>query len=329
MRNGQLGLSLGSGAARAFAHIGIIQQLEAMNIKPDVISGCSLGAFIGCVYITGKLAEFTDWLLQLKLKDALAFADVSINSGGVVMGERLNQFFFELFGDTRIESLPVPFATIATDLTTGKEVWFKNGLIVHALRASMSLPGLIAPYNYQGKWLIDGGIVNPVPVSICRALGADVVIGVNLNGDVVGKHFTSVPPKPFKLQLESKNNHEDLSKPFSTRIKKTVKSSLSTMFSQLSDSKSKSPGIFDVLAGTINIMQDKITRSRMAMDSPEILLEPQLSQVGLLEYYRASETIKQGEQCVKQSEKIIQKYMNRLNDHSFNHSSQQLKDEII
>jgi len=304
MENGHIGIALGSGSARGWAHIGIIKGLQEMGIEPDIVSGCSAGALVGGAYAAGYLDDLDRWARRLSRKDVVSFFDISLMSGGVIAGERLVNFFAEHVGDLSIESLPRRFAAVATDLTTGSEIWFKSGSLVNAVRASISLPGVFTPFQMDDKWLVDGGIVNPVPVSLCRAMGADVVIAVNLNSGLVGRHFLVQQAKPVIPQKEAFEGESFGD--FANRIKQSFRNSVDTILSQIWHGDNKKPGLFDVMAGTINIMQDRITRNRMAGDPPDIVLTPRLQQLGLLEFHRASDAVREGRDCVMRSRQEVE-----------------------
>jgi NTE family protein len=283
----KLGLALGSGAARGWAHIGVIQQLERIGIKPDIVCGTSIGALVGAAYMAGNVNKLETWVRQLdKLQTARYF---SINSSlkGFVNKERLHHFLDEYVvkAEQHIADFDKPFATVATDLMTGREIWNTEGKVIDAVWSSIALPGLFPAIKHDDRWLIDGGLVNPVPVSLCRALGADVVIAVNLNSDIVGKHFRAEPPVEKVEQDEPGSLTE--------RFTDMVTDYTSNLFKS-SKNKDEAPDLMDAIAASINITQDRITRSRMAGDPPEIILSPRLSQVGILEFYRAADAIEEG-----------------------------------
>ena len=183
-----VGLALGSGSARGWAHIGVIQALEEIGVEPDVVAGTSIGSLVGGAYVTGTLNEFADWVQSLTVKDVVGLLDISF-SGGVVKGEKLFSFFREHHENPDIETLDKKLVTVATDMKSGREIWITKGPMLDAARASCALPGLFSPFSRQGRWMLDGGLVNPVPVSAARAMGADVVIAVNLNAQLVGAHL--------------------------------------------------------------------------------------------------------------------------------------------
>lgn len=305
----KIGLALGSGSARGWAHIGVLSELNAMGIYPDVISGTSIGALVAAAYAMDQLKALEDWVCGLTWKGMLGFFDIKLAGGGLILGERLINFFREQVGDMDIESLPLPFATVATELMTGREIWFQNGALFDAIRASMSLPGLFSPFLLNGRYLIDGGLVNPVPVSLCRAMGAEVVIAVNLNSDVVGKHFAdstfheTFVEKAIEAEAEKaeKNNRGWLDR-------------LDQFISSFRNDGPKAPGLFDVLWTAINIMQDRITRSRMAGDPPEILIEPRLRHLALMEFDRGSEAVQAGRKSVELHAEALRYYIPSENE---------------
>ena len=216
-----------------------------------------------------------------------------VEGGGFIQGKRLMDFLKPHIGEIDIEKLPKAFATVATDLSSGREVWFRTGPLIDAVRASISLPGIFTPVETDGEWLVDGGLVNPVPVSLCRAMGARVVIAVNLNGDIVGRHLRktgSTSDKDKKISTESR---------LLEKLYSSLKKHAPSLKNNTERSNEDRPGLFDVLASSINIMQDRITRSRMAGDPPDITLSPRLGHIGLLEFDRATEAINEGRKCVE------------------------------
>lgn len=283
-----IGLALGSGSARGWAHIGIIQGLEEIGVRPQVVAGTSIGALVGAVYVSGQLEEFSNWVQALTARDVFKLMDLSF-SGGVVKGERLFGFFEANHRNPNIEDLEQRFVSVATEMTTGREVWIKRGPILPAARASCALPGIFPPVKYRDSWMLDGGLVNPVPVSPCRALGADVVIAVNLNAQLVGGHL----PKSSTQEVE----HEVTPKNERTLWHKAV--------DYLSKGEGENPSFFDVVASSVNIMQDRVTRSRMAGDPPEMTLIPMLEDYALMDFHRAKQAIDEGRRLVEENATMI------------------------
>lgn len=288
----RIGLALGSGSARGWSHIGVINALARLGIEPDIVCGCSIGSVVGASYAAGKLAQLDDWVRTLTRLDVARLFDLNMAMNGFVDLDRLEEFLcsYVCGENQRIEDLPKIFASVATDLETGREVWFSSGPLSEAVWASLSLPGIFPPVRHQERWLVDGGLVNPVPVSLCRALGAQVVIAVNLNGDIVGKHF-------YHATAKSVVAHNDEKPGLAANLGRTLKEYSAALFP--ANDKIRPPGVFEALASSVNITQDRITRSRMAGDPPDITLTPKLSHLGLLEFYRAAEAIAEGESCVQ------------------------------
>jgi NTE family protein len=289
----RIGLALGSGSARGWSHIGILRALAEIGIEPDVVCGSSVGAIVGASCAAGNLDKLEAWVTSLTRTDVARFLDLNLSLNGFVDAPRLRSFFgdYVCAEDVLIEELGRTFATVSTDLETGREFWFTEGSVLDAVWASMSLPALFPPIRHQGRWLVDGGLVNPVPVSVCRALGADIVIAVNLNGAVVGRHFLH--------RFEGKDEaNEVTSDSLLSLVRKTVKSYSSSLFGS-NATEDEAPGLFDAIIGSINIVQDRITRSRMAGDPPDVVLAPRLSHIGLMEFYRAREAIHEGRECVQ------------------------------
>lgn len=284
----KIGLALGSGASRGWSHVGVIDALVAEGLEPDVVCGTSVGAMVGASYLAGNLAKLKDWVLESSRSDVYRFFDIKFSQSGFVDVDRLDKFLddFVVGKDVDIDQLPKPYLAIATCLNTGQEVWSRNGNVASWVRASMSLPGLFPPVRHEDRWLVDGGLVNPVPVTACRALGADVVIAVNLNSDIVGKGMRDSP-------VPTAEEEEGLLR----YLKQHAREVSSTWFSS-EEKPASPPGLLAVVSSSINIFQDRITRSRLAGDPADIMISPRLRDVGLLEFGKAAEAIKTGEACV-------------------------------
>ncbi len=291
-----VGIALGSGAARGWAHIGVIEALEEMGIRPAVVAGTSIGAFVGAAYAAGKLAPLKSWVRELGWRDILSFLDVTLGDAGLIQGDKLFDFVRTHMPDGNITDLNKTFGAVATDLYTGQEIWFREGPLLEAVRASIALPGLFTPLEHEGRWLVDGGLVDPVPISLCRAMGADLVIAVNLNGGLVGRHFQQKVPVRERSEPGTGSWQA-----WSARIRESLngKSTSAQWLSALLGKTRKEPGLFDVMAGSINIMQDRITRSRMAGDPPDVHLAPRLAHLGIMEFDRAEEAIAEGRAVVQ------------------------------
>ena len=294
-RQPRLGIALGSGSARGWAHIGVLRALEQAGIIPDVVSGASIGALVGAAYASDRLDQLEDWVTRIDWWEIIRYMDLRL---GGVEGERLMQAFGERVEDALIERLPKPFGAVATDLHTGREVWFQEGSLLEAVRASIALPGLFSAVRYQGRWLVDGGLVNPLPVSLCRALGADRVIAVNLNDDIVGRRLGGRTPR---LTTPS---------PLLARLSAGWQAMRGNSHPPEPAPEDEPPGLFDVMAGSIHIMQDRITRARLAGDPPDVVLAPRLAHLGLMDFDHASEAIEAGLDCVRKRLPLLREALN-------------------
>jgi NTE family protein len=281
----RVGLALGSGSARGWAHVGVIRVLEEAGIKPDLVCGTSIGALVGAAYAAGELRNLEKWLLGLGITDVLSFMDVRLN-GGIIKGERLMEFFRKSFIDRPIEDLAIPFAAVATALHNGAEVWLREGSTIEAVRASIALPALFTPVVREGRTLVDGALVNPVPVSLARAMGADIVIAVDLGSDLLGRHLQE--------EAESEAPVAEVSE-----WRRKLQENLSAFIPDNSDDEPELPSMLDVVANSINIMQVRISRSRMAGDPPEAIVTPRLAHLGLLDFHRSKEAIEEGERAAE------------------------------
>ncbi|HET6720659.1 MAG TPA: patatin-like phospholipase family protein [Rhodocyclaceae bacterium] len=294
-----LGLALGSGSARGWAHIGVIRALQEAGYTPDVVAGTSIGALVGSVYAGGNPETFDGfqrWVETLTWRDVLSFFDVGF-SGGLIKGEKLMSFLADHFVDVQLADLKRPFACVATELSTGREVWLRHGLVVDAVRASIALPGLFAPALNDGRLLADGALVNPVPVSLCRALGADVVIAVDLGSDVIGR----------RINGKAEGNGEAPPAEWLARIRRW----LGREQTPGDPSVINMPSMLDVMATSINIMQVRIARSRLAGEPADILIAPRLAELGMLDYDKAEYAIEEGHEATKAMLPMIRRILDQ------------------
>jgi len=290
------GLALGSGSARGWAHIGVIHELDRLGIKPDIVCGSSVGALVGASLACGRLDALESWLRGLTVRDMIKLIDLSLTGGGLIQGNKLVQAFCQFVNDADIENLLLDYGAVATDLDAGREEWLRSGSLLDAVRASIALPGLFPPMKYRGRWLVDGGLVNPVPVSMCRAMGADIVIAVNLNSELAGSRARSAG-RETRLALNLPQSElirkiVDTLAPIRERIGTILPSGNQT---------NRMPGMFETMTGSIDIMQERITKSRLAGDPPDILISPHLAHMGLLEFDRSEEAIEEGISAVKRT----------------------------
>jgi NTE family protein len=279
-----IGLALGGGAARGWAHIGVLRSLIAAGLEPDIVAGTSIGAVAGACYVTGKLDGLQEFATTLTRRRIFGFLDFNFAGSGLITGHRLSSRLENHLKNVAIEELSPRFVAVATELGTGHEVWLNKGDLVTALKASFALPGIFRPVQINGRWLIDGALVNPIPVSVCRALGARIVIAVNLNCDLFGKggviHDQEALAEPA--------NVDDQMLPGNGR------GAVHLLHRQIFGRSNGAPGMSAVMMDAINITQDRIARSRLAGDPPDITIGPRTGSIGLFDFHRAEEAIALG-----------------------------------
>jgi NTE family protein len=301
----RLGLALGSGSARGWSHIGVIEALAEAGIEADIICGTSIGAFVGAAYVAGRLQELREWAEAVTWREIVGLMDIGLSGGGLIIGKQVVAFLRGLGVEKPIESYSKRYAAVATDLATGREIWLQSGPIHEAVRASIALPGIFGPAWADGKWLVDGGLANPVPVSVCRALGAEVIIAVNLNGDLLGRRFTTDHDAGITQPAGVPN--EVLNR-LLAQLPPPLREQVAQIAPRLLPHGPSSPGYFEVLANSINIMQDYITRARLAGEPPHGTLVPRLRDIGLLEFNRAKEAMAEGRSCVEQALPALRRF---------------------
>lgn len=295
----KIGLALGSGAARGWAHIGVIRALEELGIYPEIVTGTSIGSFVGAAYSANKLDKLEEWVLNMDRWKVFNLLDFGLTNGGVISGEKVFNVARETFGAINIQDLSKKYAAVATDLYTGREVWLKKGDVFRVARASCAMPGLLSPKAFQGRWLVDGALVNPVPVSLARALNADFVIAVHLNSQIhIEEDLLEIPESSEPKKLTQNNDESE------TSLKQSASNAFNKFLNRSQDyfelvkgklsREHSSPGVFGVMAGSIDIMQERITRGRLVGDPPDVLLQPRLGGVGLLEFELGEEAIQIG-----------------------------------
>src|SRR5476651_2504730 len=300
IRRPVIGLALGGGAARGFAHIGIIRTLIAHGIVPNVVVGTSIGAVIGGAYAAGHLDTLEDWARSLQPRNILGYLDIRLNGSGLIGGDKLAAGLEAAMGKTLIEELPLKFASVATEVRTGHEIWLTHGRIVDAMRASYALPGIFSPVLVGDRWLVDGALVNPVPVSAARALGAEIVIAANLSSDIF-THSTTIYSHGASAVAR-----EQVAEPA------TPKRGLSKFFSAERAVKREffggagRPGISSVMVDAFNIMQDRITRARLAGDPPDLSIAPRVGHIGWFDFHRADDLIAHGARAAERAIESIE-----------------------
>jgi len=287
-RKPRIGLALGSGSSRGWAHIGAIRALEERGVKPDLICGTSIGALVGAVYASGELDQLEEWVTRLAWTQVVRLMDLTWK-GGLIRGQRLFNLFRGLFHDRDISELDVPFGAVATELSSGREIWLRHGKLLDVVRASIAAPGLFTPVVHEGAVLVDGGLVNPVPVSMCRAFGAEIVIAIDLSWGKLGPYrnmgrdLPVVPaPQPgwlARLLLRSSRGNRD---------------------------EPPIPSIFEVFNTALDIVEQRVARSRLAGEPADVLITPLLPNFGTMEYHRAREAIREGRAAVERMMPLIE-----------------------
>ena len=294
-----IGIALGGGAARGWAHIGVLRTLIEAGFEPDIVAGTSIGAVAGACYVTDRLDALQDFAASLTRRRVFGFLDFNFGGSGLLTGQRLGARLQQHLQEVTIEQLTRKFVAVATELGTGHEVWLNKGSLVNALKASFALPGIFRPVQINGRWLIDGALVNPIPVSVCRALGARIVIAVNLNSDVFGKGSVIHDQEAYADPLAA---IEDTRLPGSNG-----RAAVHLLHRQIFGKGDGAPGISSVMMDAINITQDRIARSRLAGDPPDITISPKVGNIGLFDFHRAGEAIELGAQAAeKQIEELKQ-----------------------
>ncbi|MBO3760192.1 patatin-like phospholipase family protein [Ciceribacter sp. L1K22] len=260
----KIALALGGGAARGWAHIGVLRALDEAEIEVGMVAGTSIGALVGGCYLAGKLDELEAFARSLTMRRIASLLDLTIGGGGLLGGMRLTKRMQEHLQGMSIEDLPLPFVAVATELNSGHEVWIDGGSLITAIRASYALPGIFEPIKCNGRTLVDGALVNPVPVSVCRSHEQTLVMAVNLHYDLFGRSAV-VKHKAQELGEDAEFRN-----------------------------KANRLGVTSVMVQSFNIIQDRISRARLAGDPPDLALHPRVSDIGLSEFHRAGEAIERG-----------------------------------
>lgn len=292
----RIGLALGSGSARGWSHIGVIRALEAAGIRPQIVCGTSIGSLVGAAYAAGELERFEHWARGLSWQAVAGLLDLKMG-GGLIEGGKLVDFFREQFQDRGVDELGKTFACVATDLVTGREVWLREGSVVDAVRASIALPGVFTPALQAGRLLVDGGLVNPVPVSLCRAMGADFVIAVDLNWNLVGRRNRvsgegeGAAAEPGGLVEAILARFRPGARPIGPGL------------------EGRMPSMLDVLTTSLNIMQVRITQSRLAGEPADMVIRPRLADFAAMDFHRAERAIEEGERAAAYALPMIEELL--------------------
>jgi NTE family protein len=283
----RIGLALGAGGARGWAHIGVIRALAEAGVKPDIVCGTSIGALVGGALAAGEFDRLERWVSTLGWKDVLGLVDLGWR-GGFIRGEKLFDFFRSKVADQDIGALGMPFGAVATEIDTGREVWLREGSVLEAVRASISIPGVFAPVLREGRLLVDGGLVNPVPVSLCRALGADIVIAVDLGWAKLGFYRERARARAAQAGGAESRWWERW------------------LPSKAEDGGESMPSALNVFMSSMDVMQVRIGRSRLAGEPADLLLAPVLPDIRSLEFHRAAEAMAEGRAATERARPMLE-----------------------
>jgi NTE family protein len=289
-RKPKIGLALGAGGARGWAHIGAIGALNAQGIRPDIVCGTSMGSLVGAAYAAGELERLEEWALSLGWRDVFGLMDFTWH-GGLIRGKKLFEFMRSRFGLQDIAALPLPYGAVATELATGREVWLREGHVLDAVRASIAIPGVFAPVLRDGELLVDGALVNPVPVSMCRALGANLVIAVDLGWAKLGY---------YRERARDKEEAADHGKPgWWSRF-------LPARPDRAGGESPDMPSALGVFFSSFDIMQVRVGRSRLAGEPADALITPILPDFAMMDFHRAREAIDEGKAAAERARPVLE-----------------------
>ena len=280
-----LGLALGSGGARGWCHIGVLRALAAQGIEPDCAAGCSMGALVGAAWAAGKLDGLELWARGLTQAGLVKYLDPRMEGGGLIAGAAVTRILQELGLPERIEDLPKPLLVVATDMETGREVWLRDGPLIPAVRASISIPGVFAPQQLDNRWLLDGGLINPVPTSAVRALGARRTIAVNPNAKHGRKLWKGQPSQDVWQRLGVEDWRDGLPEQVKALLPEGRRDPV--------------PGYMDVVSVSIDILTEFLRKAREAADPADVMLEADLLDLSVMELFRAEEAIDEGRRITK------------------------------
>lgn len=287
-----IGLALGAGAARGWSHIGVIRELIAQGIQPDIIAGTSIGAVVGGCYAAGRLDQIEAFARGLTRRRVFTLMDLSFTGASLITGERLKVALETELDGFRIEELAMPFAAVATEVGTGHEVWVQHGSLALAIRASYALPGIFEPVRVNDRWLFDGALVNPVPVTVCRAMGAEFVIAVNVTADTM--YRARVIRDDPTLAREFADAGPFGGKPDVSFIDRILPRYFDR---QAGDA----PNVASAMIDAFNIIQDRILRSRLAGDPPDATITARMQDIGMFDFHKADQLIEVGRSAAQRA----------------------------
>ncbi len=311
----KLGLVLGSGASRGWAHIGVLEALEEQGLHIHMITGASAGSFIAASYAGGGLENIKRFALDMDWKRVLTYMDIAFPRSGFIDGKKVADLIKLYTNVADFKDLHIPVQMVTTDMRSGEQVVLSEGSVTEALRASMAVPGLVTPVQIGGRWLVDGGVVNPLPIDVCRSMGADIVVAVDLNSERISRKAgeTVTASQKHKAAAIEKKRLEVL-KSWVARYGaagKTVSAKIDQWFSRAEPS----PHIFEILVSSLNIMQRKIEQMNIESHPPDVLIRPRLGDMKFFDYDQAENAIDEGYRRGKEAIPEIMAKINSFNDH--------------
>ncbi|MCX7888985.1 MAG: patatin-like phospholipase family protein [Rhodobacteraceae bacterium] len=280
----RIGLALGAGGARGWCHVGAVRALAGLGIRPDVVAGTSMGALVGSALAADRLDALEAWARGLGWRNVLSMVDVRLTGGGLVGGAGIDRALAAIGVPEDFAALRLPFLAVAADLATGEEVWLRDGPLRQAVRASVAIPGVFTPWRIGPRWLVDGGIVNPLPVSAARALGADLVIAVNPNDRAAGLYWDPAAPSAVAGAL--------------AEVLPRLPDALTALWRPAAPAEPGPPPFMETVGAAIDIMTERILHARRAAEPPDVYLGARLGRIAVLELHRAAEAIAEGERLV-------------------------------
>jgi NTE family protein len=296
-----IALALGGGAARGWAHIGVMRAIDEAKIPVSMIAGTSIGALVGGCYLAGKLDELEEFARSITRRNLLRYIDFSFRSSGLIIGKRLADKMDEHIGHLEIEDLDRRFIAIATDIKSGAEIWLNSGSLSQGIRASYALPGVFQPVEHFNRLMVDGALVNPVPISACRAYEARVVVAVHLDRYTAGRCAVVRSSSMDIHKLEAAEGEI----PSEEAASSWLPFGLGNI--AVASEKTSRLGITGIMIESFNIIQDRIVRSRMAGDPPDYIMRPRVGDIGLSDFHRANESIEHGyQEAIRQIEVLEQ-----------------------
>jgi len=292
MNSYKVGLALGTGSSRGWAHIGVIEALKDADIPIHFVAGSSVGAFVGAVFTSGGLEELKKYVIEMDGESMFSFSDLSLIRPGLLDGDKKLQELFCMHSDKKdFSELEIPLKMVAVDMHSGDLVILDSGDLLHALRASMSYPGVFAPVHYKNRWLVDGGVLDPVPVGVTRSMGADIVIAVNLDSDLISRK------RPRKNNAVPEIKEPQINNQFLKKLASRYKAAEKVIQENLKRRKKNEktpPGIREAINASIQLMQNRITRVNFAVNPPDILITPRLGDLRMFDYDQVEHAIEEG-----------------------------------